>query len=121
MKSKKNKAEVLINEPAVETKTETIQTEVVEAIVVTKKAPGRPVVEGSERQKRLAARAAKLAEQGELKRGRPIVTNSVRQMKLAAIAAKKAAGIEIKRGRPKMEKPAEQPAVQVATPEVATA
>lgn len=61
---------------------------------------GRPTVEGSARQARLAARAARVAAGGEVKRGRPANGNSARQAKLAAKAAKLAAGEMIKRGRP---------------------
>jgi hypothetical protein len=62
---------------------------------------GRPVVETSARQARLAARTARVAAGGEVKRGRPAVATSARQAKLAAQAAKIAAGEAIKRGRPK--------------------
>lgn len=61
---------------------------------------GRPTVEGSARQARLSARAARVAAGGEVKRGRPANTSSARQAKLAAKAAKIAAGEMIKRGRP---------------------
>ncbi len=61
---------------------------------------GRPSVEGSARQARLSARAARVAAGGEVKRGRPASTNSARQAKLAIKAAKLAAGESIKRGRP---------------------
>lgn len=65
---------------------------------------GRPVVENSARQMRLAARAARVAAGGSVKRGRPAVADSARQAKLQAKAAKIEAGITIKRGRPKMQK-----------------
>ena len=65
---------------------------------------GRPTVEGSARQARLAARAARVAAGGEVKRGRPSVEGSARQAKLAAQAARVAAGGEIKRGRPAVKK-----------------
>jgi hypothetical protein len=68
---------------------------------------GRPTVEGSARQSRLAARAARVAAGGEVKRGRPAVAGSARQAKLAAQAARIAAGGEIKRGRPAVKKEAE--------------
>ena len=61
---------------------------------------GRPTVEGSARQARLAARAARVAAGGEVKRGRPANQSSARQAKLAAKVAKLAAGESIKRGRP---------------------
>jgi hypothetical protein len=57
---------------------------------------GRPTVAGSKRQEVLAARAAKIANGGELKRGRPVVEGSKRQQALAA----KVSGAEVKRGRP---------------------
>ena len=65
-----------------------------------KASKGRPVVEGSARQARLAARAARVAAGGEVKRGRPAVSTSARQARLAAQAARVAAGQAIKRGRP---------------------
>jgi len=61
---------------------------------------GRPTIEGSARQARLAARAARVAAGGEVKRGRPASANSARQAKLAIKAAKLANGEVIKRGRP---------------------
>ncbi len=61
---------------------------------------GRPTIEGSARQARLTARAARVAAGGEVKRGRPASANSARQAKLAAKAAKLANGEAIKRGRP---------------------
>jgi hypothetical protein len=61
---------------------------------------GRPTVEGSARQARLAARVARVAAGGEVKRGRPASANSARQAKLAAKAVKLANGEVIKRGRP---------------------
>ena len=65
---------------------------------------GRPTVEGSARQTRLAARAARVAAGGTVQRGRPAVEGSARQAKLAAQAARVAAGGEIKRGRPATKK-----------------
>ena len=65
---------------------------------------GRPTVEGSARQARLAARAARVAAGGTVQRGRPAVEGSARQAKLAAQAARVAAGGEIKRGRPATKK-----------------
>jgi hypothetical protein len=63
---------------------------------------GRPTVEGSARQARIAELEQKRAN-GELKKGRPVNPNSAKQMKLAEIAAKKASG-EFKLGRPKVNK-----------------
>lgn len=61
---------------------------------------GRPIVEGSARQKAIAEREAKLAA-GELKRGRKAKPDSKRQQKLAERAEKLAAGLLTgKRGRP---------------------
>jgi len=71
------------------------------------KSKGRPTVEGSARQARLAARAARVAAGGTVQRGRPSVEGSARQAKLAAQAARIAAGGEIKRGRPAVKKVAE--------------
>ena len=65
---------------------------------------GRPTVEGSARQARLAARAVRVAAGGTVQRGRPAVEGSARQAKLAAQAARVAAGGEIKRGRPATKK-----------------
>ena len=64
---------------------------------------GRPTVNGSARQARLSARAARVAAGGEVKRGRPANQNSARQAKLAIKAAKIAAGESIKRGRPSIK------------------
>jgi len=72
--------------------------------VEVKGSKGRPVVENSARQARLAARAARVAAGGEVKRGRPAVASSARQAKLAAQAARVAAGGAIKRGRPATKK-----------------
>jgi len=80
---------------------ETVEIEnVVEATVTTKRR-GRPVVEGSARQVKLMAKAAR---GGEIKRGRPANPNSNRQAKLAARMAALANGGEVRRGRPKMIK-----------------
>jgi hypothetical protein len=65
---------------------------------------GRPTVEGSARQARLAARAVRVAAGGTVQRGRPAIEGSARQAKLAAQAARVAAGGEIKRGRPATKK-----------------
>jgi len=64
------------------------------------KSKGRPVVENSARQMRLAARAIRVAAGGEVKRGRPSNPESARQQRLAV----RASGVTVKRGRPKMEK-----------------
>ena len=84
-----------------------MNTEITAVVAEVVKQKGRPVVENSARQMRLAARAARVAEGGEVRRGRPTVANSARQAKLAVQAAKIAAGGVIKRGRPKMEKAVE--------------
>lgn len=65
---------------------------------------GRPIVEGSARQLKLAKMAEKKANGIEIKRGRPANPNSVRQAKLKLKAEMKAKGIEVKLGRPKMVK-----------------
>jgi hypothetical protein len=73
----------------------------------TTKSKGRPTVEGSARQARLAARAIRVAAGGTVQRGRPAVEGSARQAKLAAQAARVAAGGSIQRGRPSTKKVAE--------------
>lgn len=66
-----------------------------------KKAPGRPVVEGSARQQKLAAmEARKQANGGTIKLGRPAVADSKRQRELAEKAARLASGYVPKKGRP---------------------
>jgi hypothetical protein len=65
---------------------------------------GRPVVNGSARQVKLANQAAIIANGETISRGRPSNPESKRQARLAAQAARAAAGIEIKVGRPKMAK-----------------
>lgn len=65
---------------------------------------GRPVVEGSNRQARLAEREARIAAGGTISKGRPSNPNSARQMRLNAQMARIAAGIVVKPGRPKMVK-----------------
>jgi hypothetical protein len=65
---------------------------------------GRPTVEGSARQAKLAKQAAKIAAGGSISRGRPSNPESKRQARLNAQEARKAAGVEIKVGRPKVDK-----------------
>ena len=65
---------------------------------------GRPTIEGSARQAKLANRAAKLANGESISRGRPSNPQSKRQARLAAQAARAASGLEIKVGRPKGSK-----------------
>ena len=67
---------------------------------------GRPVIEGSARQAKLANRATKLANGETISRGRPSNPTSKRQARLAAQAARAAQGLEIKVGRPKGSKKA---------------
>ena len=62
---------------------------------------GRPVLETSARQAKLAARAARIAAGGTVERGRPSNPESKRQARIAAPEARKASGVEIKVGRPK--------------------
>jgi len=62
---------------------------------------GRPVVNTSARQAKLAAREARVAAGGTIERGRPSNPTSKRQARLAAQAARAASGVEIKVGRPK--------------------
>ena len=61
-----------------------------------KRKPGRPVVPGSARQQKLAAKGTEVRFPG-----RPVDPNSARQIKLAEQAAKRAAG-QVKLGRPPM-------------------
>lgn len=90
---------------------ETVTTEVVaienvaEATVTTTKRLGRPVVEGSVRQLKLAAQKTRIEMNGGVvKLGRPVVGESKRQQQIQERLNKMAAGVEIKRGRPKMNK-----------------
>lgn len=78
-----------------------------EQVTTEAKRRGRPVVEGSARQAKLAAQYEKVQNGGTISRGRPSDPNSRRQERLAAQAARVAAGIVIKPGRPKMVKPIE--------------
>jgi hypothetical protein len=65
---------------------------------------GRPVINNSARQAKLAAREARIALGGSVERGRPSNPESKRQARLAAQAARAAAGVAIKVGRPKAVK-----------------
>ena len=62
---------------------------------------GRPSIEGSARQAKLAAKAAKVANGESISRGRPSNPQSKRQARLVAQQTRAAAGLEIKVGRPK--------------------
>jgi hypothetical protein len=77
------------------TKTKTVKTETSSA------RRGRPVVNNSARQAKLAAREARVAAGGTIERGRPANPTSKRQARLAAQVARAASGVEIKVGRPK--------------------
>jgi hypothetical protein len=77
------------------TKTKTVKTETASA------RRGRPVVNTSARQAKLAAREARVAAGGAIERGRPSNPTSKRQARLATQAARAASGVEIKVGRPK--------------------
>lgn len=83
--------------------------------VVETKKPGRPPVEGSKRQQKLAERAEREAKGETIRRGRPAVEGSKRQQKLAARQARIEAGMEIKPGRPKMA-PVEVPTTETVEP-----
>jgi hypothetical protein len=72
---------------------------------------GRPVVNNSARQAKLAARAERIANGGSVERGRPANPTSKRQARLAAQAARVEAGIAVKVGRPKAIKAEEVAAV----------
>jgi hypothetical protein len=63
---------------------------------------GRPVVENSTRQAKLAARVARVEAGGSISKGRPANPDSKRQARLQAQIARAAAGIVIKPGRPKV-------------------
>lgn len=92
----------------------TVTVETVTAVITEKAAGkrGRPVLETSARQAKLAARAARIAAGGSAERGRPANPESKRQARLAAQVARAAAGIVIKAGRPKsVAKTAETEAV----------
>lgn len=83
-------------------------TVTIETTVATEsKRRGRPVVNGSNRQMRLEARAARVAAGGSISKGRPSNPTSARQARIAAQEARKAAGIVVKPGRPKVVKPEE--------------
>lgn len=73
----------------------------VETIVVKSEKRGRPVLEGSARQIKLAIRAERVAAGGSVGRGRPSNPTSARQARLATRATRLASGIEVKAGRPK--------------------
>lgn len=102
MSAKKNIAIESKEVETIETATAVAAEEIVATAAATEaKQLGRPVNAESERQKRLAAKAALIASGIEVKRGRHINGESERQKRLAGFAAKIAAGVEVKRGRPK--------------------
>ena len=71
-----------------------------------KRKPGRPTVEGSARQVRLAALEQRKEENhGYVRLGRPVNPDSPRQQRLGELMEKRAAGLA-KRGRPKMSEDA---------------
>lgn len=74
---------------------------------------GRPVIENSVRQAKLAVKAEKLANGESISRGRPSNPESKRQARLAAQAARAAQGLEIKVGRPKSVKSAVEETVTI--------
>lgn len=81
---------------------------------------GRPVVEGSVRQQKLAAKQAAI-EAGTYKgKGRPVNGTSKRQERLAKKAARIAAGEKIGPGRPKVVK-TDAPVADVNAPATPTA
>ena len=69
---------------------------------------GRPVIENSARQAKLAAKQVKVANGESISRGRPSNPGSKRQARLAAQQARLAAGLEVKVGRPKAVKTADE-------------
>jgi len=78
-----------------------------EQLTTETKRRGRPVVEGSARQAKLAAQFEKVQNGGTIAKGRPSNPSSKRQERLAIQAARIAAGFIVKPGRPKMVKPIE--------------
>jgi len=74
----------------------------------TAKRRGRPVIENSARQAKLATKQAKIANGESISRGRPSNPGSKRQARLAAQQARLAAGLEVKVGRPKAAKSADE-------------
>jgi hypothetical protein len=80
------------------------KTNTVETTVSKSEKRGRPAVEGSARQAKLAARAARVAAGGSVERGRPSNPTSARQARLAAQAERVSRGLEVKVGRPKGSK-----------------
>ena len=84
-------------------KKQTIKTEevVVDVVTVTKKKPGRPIVEGSKRQLELQMKAELKANGIVGKKGRPIVGDSKRQSELMRKQQLREAGLLTgKKGRP---------------------
>lgn len=108
-KSKTNTNLVSTNEVIVPEQTvivvDTTQMNVGNTVATPQKQLGRPIVPGSARQIREAARAERKAN-GVFRLGRPIVPGSKKQLREAEYAAKIANGYVPKRGRPKMTKPA---------------
>ena len=89
----------------VEPQTEEVQIVTVAQVATAEiKRKGRPVDPNSPRQLRLAEQI-RMREEGLLRRGRPEVEGSARQQRMQARAAKLAAGLSIKPGRPKVVKP----------------
>ena len=82
-----------------------------EQLTIETKRRGRPLVEGSVRQAKLAAQYEKVQNGGTISRGRPSNPSSRRQERLTAQAERAAAGILIKPGRPKVVKPIETEAI----------
>lgn len=82
-------------------KTTTPETETLVVESVESARRGRPVIDGSVRQAKLAAQAARVAAGGSISRGRPSNPTSARQARLAAQEARKASGLDIRVGRPK--------------------
>lgn len=71
-----------------------------------KRKPGRPTVEGSARQERLAMlEQRRIENNGYIRLGRPVDPSSPRQQKLGELMERRVAGLA-KRGRPKMSEDA---------------
>lgn len=83
--------------------TTTIQIENMAEVKITKRR-GRPVIEGSVRQQKLAKQTERVINGEVIRRGRPSNPNSSRQLKISQRMEILANGGVIKRGRPKMVK-----------------
>lgn len=82
---------------------------------------GRPIIENSARQVKLAQVNKRKEENGGIiKRGRPVDKTTARQVKLQERMEKALSGIEIKRGRPKSSEVKAVKAIKVPNVSVST-